>query len=74
MCETGTIVSAATVENGAARTCSGGELARTTKPGEHVPRMPERVPAAGLLELGLVGAGEHRTCRRARRRASGAAS
>ena len=29
-----------TVENGAARTCSAGNVARTTKPGEHVPRIP----------------------------------
>ena len=47
MCDSGTIDSFITSENGAARTCSGANLARTMKPGEHVPRIPivSQVPA-----------------------------
>ena len=47
MCESGTSDSFMTVENGAARTCSGANLARTTNPGEQVPRIPivSQVPA-----------------------------
>ena len=47
MWETGTSDSFITVENGAARICSAAKPARTTKPGEHVPRMPmvSHVPA-----------------------------
>src|SRR3954468_17989005 len=51
MCETGTIVSGAIVEKGIARTCSTGNSARTTQPGEQVPRMPSgsHVPVGSML-------------------------